>query len=146
MITHENIKDEIKELLEGELTPDTMEALAHLIYIDEHFPEPEAKTRTLSHEEACQWVRHMENADGTMGARWSMDATEDVRIKHGIDCEPLSFWVAMNMMYSDYVTAAEKAGCNTAEFYACMAKAFLTDPDARPGKLERYYRHIARHG
>ncbi len=49
------------------------------------------------------------------------------------------------MIYSDYCAVAEKLGTSTAEFYACMAKAFLDDKDARPEKLARYYEYITKH-
>lgn len=63
----------------------------------------------------------------------------------GIDCEPLQFWIAMNMIYSDYVKVAKKLGMNNVDFYACMAKAFLDDKDAQPDKLARYYEYVVKH-
>jgi len=43
------------------------------------------------------------------------------------------------MMYSDYSKPAKKFGVNTMDFYVCMAKAWLDDPDAPAGKTARYY-------
>lgn len=63
----------------------------------------------------------------------------------GIDCEPLQFWITMNMIYSDYVKVAKKLGMNNVDFYACMAKAFLDDKDAQPDKLARYYEYVVKH-
>lgn len=80
-----------------------------------------------------------------MGPHWSTEQTEQVRTQQNIDCEPIKFWVAMNMMYSDYCKVAEKLGVNNAIFYACMAKAFLDDKDAQPENLGRYYEYIVRH-
>ena len=85
----------------------------------------------------------MENADGTKGPLWTMEKTEEVRKQKGIECDLLEFCVATNMMYSDYVKAAEKVDCSNMDFYACMAKAFLDGQDAQPDKLARYYRYIA---
>lgn len=47
----------------------------------------------------------------------------------------------MNMMYSDYCTVANKYNVGTPEFYACMAKAFLFDKDAKSpnAKMAAYY-------
>lgn len=100
-------------------------------------------TRALAEE----WVHGMRNADGTTGPHWSMEKTEEVRAQRGINCDPLAFWAAMNMIYSDYSKAAEKVNANTMDFYACMAKAFLEDKDSRSQggeKLARYYEYVVR--
>ncbi|MBD5162251.1 MAG: hypothetical protein HDT14_09630, partial [Oscillibacter sp.] len=94
-------------------------------------------------DQVMRWVADMENADGTHGGHWKMEQTEQVREKHSIDCDPVMFYAAMNMMYSDYCKAIEKANAGSVELYACMAKAFLDDKDAMPHKLERYYHYIA---
>ena len=86
----------------------------------------------------------MQNEDGTSGPHWSMEQTEQARKQRGIDCDPLEFYVTMNMMYSDYCKAAEKVNASSVDFYAYMARAFLEDKDAQPDKLERYYRCIAK--
>ena len=96
----------------------------------------------LTKAQAVSWVGAMKNEDGTHGGHWTMEATEQVRKKLNIDCDPAAFYAAMNMMYSDYCKVAEKFSANTADFYACMAKAFLDDKDAQPHKLERYFRWI----
>lgn len=98
----------------------------------------------LTKEQAAAWVSAMENADGTHGGHWSMEQTESVRKKNGIECDPVMFYAAMNMMFSDYCKAAEKAGVTGADFYAYMAKAFLDDKDATPNKLARYYHCIVK--
>lgn len=100
-------------------------------------------TAPLTKAEAVAWVGEMENADGTRGGHWSMEQTEQVRKKLSIDCEPVEFYATMNMMYSDYGRVADKFSAGTPDFYACMAKAFLDDKDAQPGKLARYYRYVA---
>ncbi len=93
----------------------------------------------LTREKAEAWVAKMENSDGSTGAHWTMEQTKQLQSQKGIGLDPIKFWVAMNMMYSDYATAAEKAGVSTADFYADLAKAFLVDKDAMPDKLDRYY-------
>lgn len=99
----------------------------------------------MDRQRAEQWAAKMQNADGTMGPHWTMEQTEQVRAQQGIDCDPVKFWVAMNMMYSDYVKAAEKLGVNNVMFYASLAKAFLDDKDAQDDKLARYYEYIVKH-
>lgn len=103
----------------------------------------EAHEGCLTMQEAEEWVGHMENVDGSTGAYWPMSQTEQIRAQHEISCGPVEFWVAINMMYSDYCGAAKKNSVNTVAFYASMAEAFLNDPDAKPDKLARYYRCIA---
>lgn len=96
----------------------------------------------VSQEEAQEWARGMENEDGTTGPHWTMEQTKQVQAQNGIDCDPVEFYLAMNMMYSDYMKAAKKLGVNKVDFYACMAKAFLDDKDAGPDKLRRYFHYV----
>lgn len=144
MYTKETICKEIQELAEGPITMGRTEALAQLLYIKERchefFVEEEPGQSKM-----CEWVKRMENADGTTGPHWSRHEAEVIRAKYGISCGELDFYVALNMMYSDYCMAANQAGASTVELYARMAEAFLKDKDAQPDKLERYYRYIAQH-
>ncbi len=52
--------------------------------------------------------------------------------------------MVVNMMYSDYCTAAEKLGCNKSKFYAELAEAFLFDKDDpnQKEKIGAYYAAI----
>lgn len=97
----------------------------------------------LTREKAEKWVAGMKNADGSPSPRWPLEQTKQIQSQRGIGLDPIKFWVTMNMMFSDYATVAEKAGVSTTDFYADMAKAFLTDKDAQPDKLDRYYCAIA---
>lgn len=99
----------------------------------------------MTHERAVKWVKGMKNADGTTGPHWGMDQTKQVMEQQNIQCDEVEFFVAMNMMYSDYCKVAKKHNCSTTEFYAAMAKAFLDDKDAQPEKLSRYYECIVEH-
>ena len=92
-----------------------------------------------------EWAKNMKNTDGSSGAHWSMEDTETVRKARNInDCKTEDFWIAMNMMYSDYQGVAKKYGIDKPEFYADMAKSFLTDKDSKQGreKLEAYYEYV----
>lgn len=93
---------------------------------------------------AVEWCKEMENEDGTRGAHWSMEQTKQIMEQHKIKCDPVEFYVAMNMMYSDYCGVAKAHGVSTADFYADMAKAFLDDKDAHKDKLSRYYDSIVK--
>lgn len=98
----------------------------------------------ITKELALEWVSDMKNSDGTTGPHWSMEQAKQAMEQQKIDCDPIEFFVALNMMYSDYYRVAKKFNCSNIEFYACMAKAFLDDKDAHPDKLARYYDAIVK--
>lgn len=110
---------------------------------EENIVNHEKHKHSMTEQEAKSWVSRMKNADGSVGAHWPMDKTEQVRTQRGFNCNPVTFWVAMNMMYSDYCEVAKKNNASTVEFFADMAKAFLVDVDAKPDKLARYYECVA---
>lgn len=93
---------------------------------------------------AEEWMRNIHNGDGSTGQHWTLEQTTQVMQQKNYPCDPVEFWVAMNMMYSDYYTTAKKFNVNNADFYAAMAKAFLCDEDAESGKLARYYSAIVK--
>lgn len=108
-----------------------------------HDRDDEWEPKKLTKSGAEMWVRHMTNADGTTGEHWDYNQTEQVRQQKGYSCDPAAFYAVMNMMYSDYSQVARDTGCNTVDFYAGMAKAFLCDADAPEDKIERYAEYIA---
>lgn len=99
----------------------------------------------MSRAMAMEWVDKMKNSDGTTGPHYTMEQARQVMEQQKIQCDEIEFYVALNMMYSDYCKVAKKFNCNTMEFYACMAKAFLDDKDANPDKLTIYYETIVKH-
>ena len=94
----------------------------------------------FTEEDAKEWAKHMDPP-----ARWTMDQTTSVMASKGYSHRPCEFWVVMNMLYSDYGKMLAKYGADKPEVYADMADAFLTDPDAAPHKVGRYYRDIVEH-
>ena len=103
----------------------------------EHHPEH------LSKADAELWTSHMKNSDGTVGAHWTLEQTQDVAKQRNITCDPNDFWAVMSMMYSDYCQVAKRQSVDTPGFYADMAKAFLEDADAADGKAYLYWDCIA---
>ena len=97
----------------------------------------------LSKADAESWVSRMKNSDGTIGAHWTFEQTQDVAKQRNITCDPNDFWAVMNMMYSDYCQVAKRQSVDTPGFYADMAKAFLEDTDAADGKAYLYWDCIA---
>ena len=104
-----------------------------------------ADYKAITKETAMEWTSRMQNEDGTTGPHWSMEQTEQVRKQRSIECDPLAFYVTMNMMYSDYCRVAEKVGASSLDFYAYMSKAFLDDKDAGEGKIGRYFSCVVKH-
>ncbi len=154
MITQESICETIEDIKNQPMTPERIHVLADLIYIKRHMAhsdeghpmnKEQGEELHLSKEQALAWVDDMKNADGTDGPRWTMEKTEEVRKHRDIQCDPLEFYVAVNMMYSDYSKAAEKIGCSNMDFYAYMAQAFLDDKDAQKNKLAKYYEYVVEH-
>ena len=109
----------------------------------DQYAADEWEPKKLTKSGAEMWVQHMQNSDGSSGAHWDYNQTEQVRQQKGYKCDPVAFYATMNMMYSDYCQAARDIGCNTVDFYAAMAKAFLEDADAPEDKIERYAECVA---
>lgn len=107
------------------------------------FRMDEHSHKKFTKEMAEEWTSKMENEDGTRGPHWSMEQIKQVMAQKNIELDPIEFYLAMNMMYSDYCKVAKKLNVNNSEFYANMAKAFLEDKDAGGSdKLMRYYKYV----
>lgn len=89
----------------------------------------------LTEKEAKEYVSKMVNKDGTNGEHWSHEQTHAYQNSHEDykSLNDLDFYVAMNMMYSDYYKPAY-----TTDNYAAMAKDFISDKDAPSNKVVRY--------
>lgn len=106
----------------------------------------EAMMQPMTKEAAEKWVRSMKGATGGPGQHWNMEQSKQIMTRYGYQADPIEFYVALNMMKSDYTKAAQKVGADKEEFYAAMADAFLNDEDAHKDKLERYHHYIAKKG
>lgn len=83
-------------------------------------------------------TRNMINEDGTIGAHWTVQQTNDVARNLGINFKEYNEYdwnYTMNMIYSDYYGAVQ----DDATVYAKMAKKFLQDKDSKDGKALCYY-------
>lgn len=105
-------------------------------------PFSDAGEEHLTMDQARDWLSKMKNADGTTGARWSFEAASRLMTQRGISCDPIDFWVTLNMMYSDYSKVAKAYSSDNPNFYSDMAAAFLGDEDAVEDKLVQYWEHI----
>ena len=98
---------------------------------------------SFSLDTAQAWTKKMKNEDGTQGPHWTLEQAKQIMAQRKIGLDPVQFWVTLNMIYSDFSPVAKKHGLGgSLEFYTDMAKAFLTDKDAKPDKLSRYYEYI----
>lgn len=101
----------------------------------------------ITMEQAQAWVDRMDNADTSRphGGRWTYAEATELGHKLGVlDDQMIAFFVALNMIWSDYGPVISAAGNNTPDFYGKMARAFIDDKDARPHKVARYMRAIAK--
>lgn len=105
-------------------------------------------TDGLTTREIYEWAAQLENEDGSTGAHWDIAQTNSAAESIGVRFEqvtPEEWYLAMNMMYSDYCETANRYGVGMVDFFAEMAKAFLFDKDAGSPKekLAGYYHGIA---
>lgn len=129
---------ELDELLEhGGLTMGNLERFNALSWARKNLAEMPCN---FDEETAREWVSKMNPA-----AKWDLAQTTAVMQSRGYNHRPCEFWVVMNMLYSDYGKMLAKYNSDKPEVYADMADAWLTDPDARPHKVGRYYRDIVEH-
>lgn len=105
---------------------------------DDHTGQP----KEVDERQAMEWAGRMKNSDGSKGPHFKPEMAEQLRSAHCPECEKWEFFVALNMMYSDYADVAKKFAADKPEFYTCMAKAFLEDKDAGKGKLSKYMEYI----
>lgn len=104
--------------------------------------EPYSGTKKVDEKCARKWVDKMKNSDGSTGPYFETEDAERLRKMICPECQQWEWYVAINMMHSDYAEAAQEMGVDGEEYYAHMAKAFLKDKDAGEDKLAKYMEHI----
>lgn len=103
--------------------------------------------KSLTREDAQEWVHSMRAADGSRGGRWkNMADVKQLAERMGItgEKEMVEFFAIINAMYSDYCKVAKKHGVDKPEFYADLAKAWIHDEDAEDNKAMLYYECIVK--
>lgn len=111
--------------------------------------DPHDIPKKLTDQQYDEWMKSVENEDGTDQAHWSKQQVEAELKKASIDYNKLglsTWWACVNMMYSDYCEVGESFGVNKPMFYIKLAEAFLDDSDF-PGtdgreKMSIYYHTI----
>ena len=101
----------------------------------------------LDKQAIMEWVENMEDDDGVIGGKYSWHQAQQYAHNMGITGEQrmLEFYAIFNAMYADYHKAGRKFGVDKPEFYACLAKLWLEDPDAVDDKAGEYYAHVVKH-
>ena len=83
-------------------------------------------------------TKDMINEDGTIGAHWTLEQTNNVAKQYGVTFNHYNEYdwnYVMNMIYSDYY----KVIPNDIQSYIKFAKAFLYDKDAKDKAFKYYY-------
>ena len=106
-----------------------------------------AGEKSLDRKTIMDWVEDMEDSEGVRGGRYTWHQAQQYAMNKGITGEKrmLEFYAIMNAMYSDFHEAGKKFGVDKPEFYACLAKLFIEDPDAVDDKVTQYYEHVVKH-
>lgn len=100
----------------------------------------------MDKQTVMQWVEEMHDGKGLRGGHFTWHQAQQHAMNKGITGQQrqLEFFWAINAMYTDFHTAAEKFGVDKPDFYACLAKLFIEDPDAVDDKVEMYNRCIVK--
>lgn len=110
----------------------------------------------LNKQDLRRWEGELKNADGSHGPKFSKEQIISIAHQHGVEFKESKFTedefvMAVNMLYSDFCGAVQKAGIpgyDRPELYVHMAKAWLCDDDfeGKPyEKLALYYHVIVEH-
>ncbi len=142
----DELKEELKEYMAMPITANSVKEITSMLECYDAVCdfEKEYGSHEITKHEAREWVESMENADGTKGEKWGWEDAEKYREKFYPDIKPCLWFIALNMMYSDYSEVARKYGVDSPRFYADMAHAFLQDKDGGTPeeKIDGYYRGI----
>jgi hypothetical protein len=70
------------------------------------------------------------------GEHWTLEQTNQVKNQYGfMDINEIDFWLVMNMAYNDY----KEIFRDNLDMYARFSYAFINDPDAKQGKVFKYF-------
>ena len=91
----------------------------------------------VTEHKARKWVEKMPT-----GEHFKPEIAEQHRVAFCPNCDKWEFYVAMNAMYADYKKTAQETGMDKPDYYARLARDFVKDEDAAPGKVARYMETI----
>lgn len=143
MITTQDVRAEIDELMQGKMSWQSLERLNLLLHVEHRMKCREAAP--LDMETAREWTAHMVNSDGSRGPRWSEGETREVMAQRGWRLDEAAFYAVMNSLWSDYGATIQRRGMDSTDLWADLARDWLCDEDARRDKAARYYADIVEH-
>lgn len=91
----------------------------------------------INEHKARKWVEKM-----STGEHFKPEIAEQHRVAFCPNCDKWEFYVALNAMYADYKKTAQEIGMDKPDYYARLARDFIKDEDAAPGKVARYMETI----
>lgn len=75
------------------------------------------------------------------GQQWSFEDVKKVMQENGVQGNDINYYLVMNMMYNDYYDTATAFGLQRdPSFFFMLTKNFIEDPDAKPLKVEKYFK------
>lgn len=92
--------------------------------------------------QARRWVSTMKGENGKSGEHYAPEKAEMLMRQYCPECDEWEWYVAINMMHSDYGQIAKQVGVDCDTMCAMLAKAFIQDEDAAEGKLRKYMETI----
>lgn len=92
--------------------------------------------KKLDKETAEKWVSQMSKPDkkGEKGGKWTYEETTQILKERDLNMDPVLFFVAMNMMFSDYGKTLAKHNVNSVNLYIDLAMDWIEDDDVAAGK------------
>lgn len=107
------------------------------MYYNDIMNELEDMYYSINEADAIEIVRSMRDK----GEVWSIDVIENYLSSKGITDNIVRWYLVMNMVANDFSdTANTFIGGDKTEFFFSLAKDFITDRDAKPHKVEKYFR------
>lgn len=145
-MTRREVLNEIDELQTAPLTMVNAKRLAILYIIKDHLlSDPQnLPFKKLTMDDATLWVAGLRNGDGSIGGHWTSEQATNIMHQHGVQADPAAFYAVINSLYSDYDAVFKQFGVSRPDFYAHVAKAWLSDPDAVSEKPISYFENIVR--
>ena len=148
-----NIEEDIEKIV-NEGNPDKMDKLSEIleevIYIMKDYDEESYKKYAMCiYKMANGYVITEDMAEEIVskmkpyGKHWTIEETTQVKNNYGLNrISDTDFYVVMNSKYNDNKNTVEKHAKTDEEqleLYVDLSKDFILDPDAKEGKVFKYF-------
>lgn len=96
--------------------------------------------KVLTEDMAKEWVSSMQPMP-----KWTIEETDTILKKYGINIDRICFYVVMNMLYSDMKNVLGNGDDDQSiRTYILATNDWLDDKDAGPDKLYNYHKYIVK--